>query len=75
MPAKSKEPHLFKVGDIARVVDTRDGSLVDKGQIEIVYPCWVTFRSELKGMKIFKYRRKGIDWVEAGRDQFLLEAL
>jgi hypothetical protein len=74
MTAKSKAPHLFKVGDSACVVDTRDGSHVDKGAVEVVYPGWVTFRSEVLTDRIFKYRRKGVDWIEAGKDHFRLEA-
>ena len=74
MTAKSKSPHPFKVGDPARVVDTRDGTIVDRGLVENVNPGWTTFRSVLLKNRIFKYRRKGVDWIEAGKDHFHLEA-
>lgn len=76
MPAKSKDPYPFKVGDSAIVRDTRNRRVVDNGVIDEVKPGMIIFKTVLgDGRARFAFRRKGTEWVEFKKDHFRLETL
>lgn len=81
MTAKNKDPHPFKVGDAALVRDVRSGKVVDNGVIHQTRPGMVVFKTTLPKedgpawlakRELWTYRRKGVFWVEYGKDHFHL---
>lgn len=68
MPSKSKDAHVFKVGDNAVV---RHGHrLVNAGKIVQVAPMNVVFEGSTHGGALHRwaFKRKGTRWVERKRD-------
>lgn len=82
MPAKSKEPIRFKIGDKAQVRNRHTGKIVDDGEIIHVTQIEVRFRSSRpygttsSGQRSlfaqFVYRREGDKWIERRRNQYEL---
>lgn len=69
MPAKSKKPVAFAVGDRAIVVDKRDGRIIDSGVVSKTSELALTFQSdELGERRGFIFHRKGTLWVELNVD-------
>ncbi len=75
MPAKSKKPYPFKVGDAAIVRDVPFNKIVDRGVIDEVKPGKIIFKTTLaEGRNRFVFRRKGTEWIEMKKDHFRLES-
>lgn len=85
MPAKSKEPKRFKVGDRAsvRFIKTsthainRINEIVDTGFISKTTPDTVQFTSDqtspTEHLRRYTFKRKADKWVEWGKDCYTLE--
>ncbi len=77
MPAKSKEPHRFRVGHPATVRDVRFAKVVNTGIIVRVTRDCVVFEgpsNEPGRLGRWAFDRKGTRWVQAKVDHYELEA-
>lgn len=74
MPAKSKECHVFAVGDAAQVRRSTH-EIVCQGKIVNLKPGLVTFQGPAIDGRLEHrtFRRKGKLWVQLKRDHYTLE--
>jgi hypothetical protein len=76
MPSKSKEAHLFNVGDPAIVRDVKTGFVMNNGVIQRVTAMRVIFEGPTNCPPLtgrWAYRRKGTRWVQMKKDRYELE--
>lgn len=74
MPSKSKDAHVFKVGDPA-IVRSGQGRVINSGKVVVVTPMQVVFEGPTSEGTTHRwvFRRKGTRWVQLKRDNAWLE--